>query len=718
MRTSRRSPMLNELIALERGLAATGFAAVARHPDLSQLLKGDVVQVRLTADGAIAKVDLLEAETRNEVWTLRNGKHNGFPGLKTGRGLIELDGDARAVHYERWKAAKSALAKRAEIGRLVEGAVLDPDAADWPKRGHRARIAERLATLRALESETAVRAVPATFARFLTALELKPPFLHRLYERLVERVRHGGDEWLDAIRAALVGPIALVIDVPADEFERDAIDVRQIEAVSRALASSGNGGGAVDDGRLCALTGEATRLLDGNFPQPTLPSLGQTYLFSRNTDIQALARYGRNGPESFPVDADLVSRFSGALTSVTTEARRGKTWRLLPAESGDGQDLFIAFVAADPEGPAAESLADEPEEDGNEAPSPAVARAQAESASARLVRFWKELAERAPGEMVRILVLRTVDPGNRKAVFDRASTTDRLYEAARGWAEAMSAAPDWISYPLFRDKKPIPVRPTLQAPFSLIPLSRRVYIRGGREATDAPGVSGAEALALFLNEGDRAQRARRVMKLLLDRHGGMLVGVAQANLRGQLKNFDPKLSVRQDALRSISWIGALLSFLGRTKETYMEDAGFKLGQLLAAADAVHMGYCAEVRGGQVPPTLVGNSVFVSAGRDPARALAVLQTRWKPYHAWVDRLAKKRAVETPDKDDARGWTVRRAVSQFRLASRLSEELAPALKARTTPIDDAFRAELLLGYVAGVRPEKKFDKTELEGEGIAA
>lgn len=713
--------MLNELIALERGLAEHGFAAVARHPDLSQLLKGDVLQVRLAADGRIARIDLLEGETRHEVWTLRDGKHNGFPGLKTGRGLIELDTAARAAHDDRWKAAKSLAAKRAEIERLIEGAVLAPDAGDWPKPGHRVRVAERLADLRVLDGDPNARSVPAAFERFLTALNLQPPLLHRLYDRLIERLRHGGDGWPDYVRAALVGPVALAIDVPENEFKLDAIDARQIEPVSRALAAGGaNGGGMIVEGRRCALSGAETRLLEGNFPQPTLPSLGQTYLFSRNTDIRALARYGQNGPESFPVGADLVGRFSGMLAAVTSEARRGKTWRLVPTESGDGQDLFIAFVAAEPDGPAAESLIEEPEVDEeDDTPSrPDLQQAFAESATSRLLKFWAGVAKRVPGERVRVLVLRTVDPGNRKAVYDRAPTTDALYQAASEWAAAMRAAPGWICYPVFRTKKPVDGRPGPQAPLSLISLSRRVYIRGGREATDAPGVSGGEALALFLNEGDRRRRARRVLRLLLARQGSMLVGVAQATLRGQLKDFDPKASVRLDALRLISWIGALLFFLGRTKETYMDGVSFKLGQLLAAADAVHMGYCAEVRGGQVPPTLVGNSVFACAGRDPKRALAVLQTRWKPYHAWVDRLAKKGAGGSPDKEDARAWAVRRAVSQFRLAAQLCEEIAPLLNARTEPIDDAFRAELLLGYVAGVRPEKKSDTTAPQGEEIAA
>ena len=44
----------------------------------------------------------------------------------------------------------------------------------------------------------------------------------------------------------------------------------------------------------------------------------------------------------------------------------------------------------------------------------------------------------------------------------------------------------------------------------------------------------------------------------------------------------------------------------------------------------------DLRGGDVPPTLIGNSVLAIAGADPMRALSVLQTRLKPYLGWAKR----------------------------------------------------------------------------------
>lgn len=710
--------MLNELHLLERGLADHGLVAVARHPDISQLLKGDVIRVRLDASGALETLELLPGKSRPDIWTLRDGKHNGFPGLKTARGLLVLDKEAKATHDDAWKVAKNAAAKRAEIERLIQSAPTDPDLMGWPKPGHRARIAERLRQLRALEKNADTAAVPAVFERFLKALDRKPPFLSELLGELIGQMRDL-DEWLDVTRAALVGPVSFAVDVIVDhkEFARSAGDARQIDAVSHALAQMEEGEEHKQDG-VCALTGSATHLLEGPFPQPTLPSLGQTYLFSRNKDIPALARYGRNGPGSFPVGADLVSRFSGALSAMTAEEQHGKTWRRLAAEAGDGQDLLITFVASAMDERIADSLAADADAD-DEVEERPDGRAVLKHTGKNLIGLWQGITAQT-GDAARILILRTVDPGNRKAVYDRRPTVAALKVAAQEWTKAMANAPQEIAWPVFVKRKQVVGRPTLQSPLSLIQLSRKLYIRGGREATKAPGISGAEALALFLNEGNRARRAERILHLLLDRHTDLLVGIAHANRRGQLKDFDPKASARVDALRSISWIGALLRFVGRTREAYMKEVGFKLGQLLSAVDAVHMGYCADVRDGSVPPTLVGNSVFAIAGRNPERALAVLQTRWKPYHAWATRTRRARTA-TLDKGDAKGWAVVRAIAQARYAERLCEELHLAFASMTdddhTP-DDSFRAELLLGYLAGLRPEAKADSSETNEEGIAA
>jgi hypothetical protein len=166
---------------------------------------------------------------------------------------------------------------------------------------------------------------------------------------------------------------------------------------------------------------------------------------------------------------------------------------------------------------------------------------------------------------------------------------------------------------------------------------------------------------------------------------------------------------RRESLRTITILGVLLHKFGRNKELYMNETAFKLGQLLAAADVVHIGYCADVRGGDTPPSLLGNQVFTMAQTAPAKALAALCRRWKPYDGWAKKAARQR--QRADElvrsklaaDQQRGWDIRVGIRLAREIKPLAEEIAANLP-ETAP-DDVFRAELLLGYIAGLPKAQK-------------
>jgi len=142
----------------------------------------------------------------------------------------------------------------------------------------------------------------------------------------------------------------------------------------------------------------------------------------------------------------------------------------------------------------------------------------------------------------------------------------------------------------------------------------------------------------------------------------------------------------------------------------MNEAAFKLGQLLAVADVVHVGYCMDVRGGHVPPTLLGNSVLAVAQADPTRALALLCRRWKPYAAWAKKPAAWDNGEALKKTNVSGGiAVQKAVSHARRADELALSLHDLLPSIA---DDMFRAELLLGYLTGL-PAKGKGETRPDG-----
>lgn len=700
--------MLNDLLQIERGLSAHGIEIAGRHPDIKDMAKGSALRVRLAAGGRVDSVEIIQDAGSGVVWTLRDGQHNGFPGLKTAAGLLLMDQNALNVHNAAWNGDKSPVARRQELQRLLaEYSIRASQVEEWPNAGHRKRIAERLASLQSLTNDPLSAAIPTAFERFLAALDASPSFLEQLVDVLSAYARGDrGDDWNDLIRAALTGSVALAIDVEDMGFQRDATDPRQVSPVSKVL--SGASTDRSNDAIICALGGNPVTPHTGNFPQPNLPGIGQTYLFSRNSDIPSLARYGRTADASFPIGAELVQRLSGAAIALTREDMKDRTWRLIPADSGDKPDLLVVSLA-DSELRPAEALASDDEVSGQ--------AALKELASRVVVQTKGRLQHGEPEDEVTVLVLRSVDPANRKSIYHHSMTASGFWRAAQRWQGAIANTPEWLSLPFpGKSKSQLVIRhPSYVAPLSLVPLSRLLFANRGRRRIDVAGVSASEAFQLFLDRGDVPHLARKLLAALLQRHEGLLSGLAEAQKKGidHLKSFDPKADLRRDALRSATWIGVLLLRIDRPKEVYMSDAGFHLGQLLATVDTVHVGYCMDMRKGSIPSTLIGNSLLGIASERPHAALKLLLKRWPPYAHWASSTKPVRSGEK-DEDRGKAIAVNTALSHARRIAPVAAELCEQLRHLDGRTSEAFQAELLLGYMAGLPPrEKKGESTALAG-----
>jgi hypothetical protein len=76
----------------------------------------------------------------------------------------------------------------------------------------------------------------------------------------------------------------------------------------------------------------------------------------------------------------------------------------------------------------------------------------------------------------------------------------------------------------------------------------------------------------------------------------------------------------------------------------MENNPYLIGQILKVSDELHTLYCKVVRGGDVPPQLAGNSVFIAATETPVQALSQLRLRMNPYIAWAKQYRTKSVDE--------------------------------------------------------------------------
>jgi hypothetical protein len=722
--------MLNELVLIEAGARQAAIESVPLHRDVnpSPTRSLPILHVRLNAASEIASIRPLSPDVK--AWTLQDGQHNRFPFVQPKPPLWNVSSE----HDEKRRVATnvrgSANERRDALLELAESATLNVGSATQSvSEGFLSRLHERRQQLDSLlSSEAAV--VPVLLARFLEACNSAdgPIRLWRSIEEHLRRelLRTAEASWVNVAAALLVGRIdskqriwkcagVLLFDCDADIPIHDG---RLASAVSGALDERENAGSAGSKVGRCALTGGQGLLLSGSFPQCTLPVIGQTYLFSKNTDVPANDRYHRFSSDSMQVGRETVARIGSTLRALTSAERSGKTWRKIPAQASKENDLLLAFVAAAPDAPIASALADEDDLFAEDA------RTAADTAGESIAEFEKRtqrIIEAVHAKVgadfrhtpVLMAVLRKVDKGNRKVVYSGAPTVGELYDAANEWAQGERNVPPWFALPLFLkgERNPILGRPPHVAPLDVIAFSRQVFIRGGADRQEVAGVPASEAFALFLETRKPGRVGSRFLRLVLSRRTGLLARAA-CSLRepsGSSREFD-----RREALRTVTLVGVLLLKLGRTKENYMNDSAFKLGQLLAAADAVHAGYCADVRGGEVPPSLLGNQVFTMAQTAPATALAVLCRRWKPYAGWANKAARERNTESlvnskDKREERRGWDIRIALRQAREMAPLAEALRSGLDSCVP--DDRFRAELLLGYVAGI-PKSGSERREAQ------
>lgn len=708
--------MLNELLVIERGVRQANIDVGQRHPDVKDAGKKSALLVQLNENGQVVRVQVLQHGVTP--WTIRNGQHNSFPYVQLSYPLwYREDG-------EKWRETvltKKGAERRIELLSLATTARYNADAfANWPGDGLVKGLRKRSKQLESLMN-TDGAVVEATIVRFLIACSQSP-------QQLIEDVtkfllanldQTAQNDWVDVAVSLLVGKNiknvwkcdgALLFE--ASGFPLSITDPKLVPLVSQGLQSHITDAGNNTSG-ICGLTGSHEQLLSGTFHQPKLPVLGQTYLFAKNSEIPANDRYGRLGSDSMPVGQGTADRLDAAIRALTSDDRKNITWRAIPGEAPKQSDLLLAFVEAIPDAPVAGALAEDDfsDEASKTASDVSDSIASYEKRTERMIVMVKaRIGSDITKTPVQIMIFRKVDPANRKVTYADTITVDGLYQAAIDWTKGERNLPPWVMLPvLMKGESKLRLMPPPHiAPFGLISFTKQLFIRGGTERQEVIGIPASEALRLFLAPANLAHhRSHHMLQLVLTRRSKLLLGVAHAIHTpecGKQRSENIKKFDSNEALRTITVLGELLYKLSREKEVYMDETAFKLGQLLAVADVVHAGYCADVRSGAIPPALLGNQVFTMAQSAPAKALAILGRRWKPYDGWAKRVGRElirieKMIESNNKDEQqRGWDIRIAISQARRMGLIATDIAPSLE--NCHVDDVFRAELLLGYIAGL------------------
>ncbi|TAJ76309.1 hypothetical protein EPO44_21535 [bacterium] len=312
----------------------------------------------------------------------------------------------------------------------------------------------------------------------------------------------------------------------------------------------------------------------------------------------------------------------------------------------------------------------------------------------------ESIAEKEPESRMKLFLIRKVDKEKKQVVLSESPTVKEILDGARWWRLAAANVPEsMLSIPARPGDNAIRVEDHVPYPDQVVRLLSEQWVKNGKgPPTPVQGIGLGHVLDLMLRkQGKWEPVAHHMLDLTMRRLSPLLLGVFGARHRTDLSDWiEPSLKT---ALRAMNTLGILLYAIGRRKEAYMSGTAYLVGRLLSLADTLHREY-KRVHRDKLPPQLIGNALMAAAADNPTDAIDRLRERIMIYKAWADK---------GDDGDYREAKV--AVEEIGdVCKRLLDLELPM------QTDQAFRAELFLGYMARPAAEgHEGDHTDSEGKG---
>ena len=699
--------MLNELYSIYRGLEAVGVSPPIKHNDIQSPGMGITFRVMLDEQGQVSSVRLMTKEQIQNSWSLGNGNKNQFPAIKVVYPLLAQGHE----EYLRWKK-KSHKPAEADYRDLIK-CVSQQYSVDlshieyWPS--YRKKILERKEQLADAEKSAAVSQLFHRYSQTETGVDI----LVQVTNQLIQFALQGADVIsMKSICNLLFGDdvlpngkvkdgkrITLMLDYfPDQDIDIYASSIEMIPDLSEALFIAESKGNKKNRQAECALSGNIGQVIYDIFPKEKLKVVGATTLFAKNatTSGPTVKRYDTSGGQAFSVSEKLSQKIAASIAFINAVKFKDITWSKLPSTTGSSPSLLLAYCMEDLRLPltplitGGESEVEEFDE-------------YLDAAESVLLAFkGRNLDLDAAVEFFEIIVL---DKANRKINFSTSVNIGQLIQATEYWKQACQNAPDFKLYALAHKNEKRMCSPWSISPQQVMYLSRQKYRRDGSESKTLPGISFADVMKLFLRQDNQALAKRCLIRVseqyqLLLQHCALSRRQSLLSTNARVKT-NPKHNAQ--ALNTVTLMSVLLFKTGRTKGDYMNDFAFQLGQLCSAMDELHIGYCKSERKGDIPNTLLGNQVYGMALLNPVRALSVLASRRRPYDSWVRRLMAKNK-RSEDK------AITAAIFAQIWMSKQAKALSDFLSRNNQLVSDTYKAELMLGYLAGRPFEQKNDATK--------
>lgn len=390
-------------------------------------------------------------------------------------------------------------------------------------------------------------------------------------------------------------------------------------------------------------------------------------------------RYGKADTDSCRVGQESRRKMKSALEWLTDPDHKGKTWEPV-ARATDNKEILLAYPSVLPPNPP-----DMATFFGGLGETEVDHTSRFEDCAHNVTGTLRGLMAKNPTLDIRVFVLRKMDAARTRVSSQRRYSAQHLIDAAAMWQDGCRNLPRVLIKQFTREKKTEWRKPATPFPMEVVWALNTLWSRDGKSASRVKGVTTEDGISLLLEEGVFLQQVlHRALYGVTRNAVGLMLALGQAHAQEQV--FTGAKNHARQAIILPSILGLLLFKLNITKEDYMKSAPYLVGRLLSFADQLHHHYCQHVRGGSIPPQLMGNALMSTALEEPEKALALYANRILPYQAWAKTVS----------GDAAGLAHYFLAELGKTCSEVS--LSEASKRCT----DADKAQMLIGYLA--RPEK--------------
>lgn len=230
------------------------------------------------------------------------------------------------------------------------------------------------------------------------------------------------------------------------------------------------------------------------------------------------------------------------------------------------------------------------------------------------LRNGREAGVDTKADRIQLFILKKIDKARTKVVYTRQTDAYELEKCSEAWKLGCS------NLPVFAFGK-------MKAPFPLdvANVLNCFWKQNGERSTDQyRPISQYHGLELLMDPDFPVTADLHILS-----EKSRTIGVF---LGGLLAKNDLHHPIWERITEMLALIGLMLYRDGIRKENYMEAFPYQYGQLLKVSDELHAMYCRVVRNGDLPPQLVGSSLFQAAAETPLRTMSVLAQRMNPYIA--------------------------------------------------------------------------------------